>query len=146
MNFAYQLILSMSEIALPVGFVLLARRVHIAVPKIRIRTGEISAQRASLSDSAPTATADEIAMQFLITNGIAAADPLAARKTAHSFGLIYHSNLAQQRLAMKNGRIWVLEGCAASMHRQLLSCTPESGLMLSHLISAGVEVVFGQRH
>ena len=142
MNFAYQLILSMSEIALPVGFVLLARRVHIAVPKIRIRAGEISSQRASLPESAPTA--DEIAMQFLITNGIAAADPLAARKTAHGFGLIYHSNLAQQRLAMKNGRIWVLEGCAASMHRQLLSCTPESGLMLSHLISAGVEVVFGQ--
>lgn len=141
MNGAYQLLSSTSEILFAVGFVLLARRIRSRSPKIRIRDAEASGLESVHSES--QAAAEDEELKFLIVNGIDARGPEQVRASASQLGLICRSTILCQQGVLKNKgiRIKVSKSCSNLIHRQMLSCTPASGLLLAHLSDHNVEVV-----
>ncbi len=140
MNFAYRLLISVSEIIFAIGFVVIAKRIRINVAKIRIKSMEASGLERPAS--AKEQSAHQEALGLLIINGIHAS---SSNEVAMSkkFGLIYPANLSEQHEILQNKRatIKIFGNCAGQVQRQLLSCTPTAGLILARLIDGSMEVL-----
>ncbi len=139
MNFVYQLLESLSEVILAIGFVLLAKKIRVNAPKIRIKsvnatgTEKISHQKES--------TSEEEMLKFLIISGADVSDANSIKANSVRLGFIYTLNLPEQQNALKNKgvRIKIFNNCKNQVQRQMLSCTPISGLILAHLINGNIE-------
>lgn len=140
MNFAYRLLISVSEIIFAIGFVVIAKRIRINVAKIRIKSMEASGLERLVY--AEEHSARQEALSLLITNGIY---PSGGNEVAMSkkFGLIYPVNLSEQHeiLHSKAATVKIFGNCAGQVQRQLLSCTPTAGLLLARLIDGDIEVL-----
>ena len=141
MNFAYQLLVSVSEILFAIGFLVLSKRIRINVPKIMIKTTEAIGSEGIIRQNEPAS--EEELLKLLITNGVYAGDAVQVKGRSSEFGIIYHANLSEQHNILKNKkiRIKILNNCMDQIQRQVLCCTADSGFMLAHLIDGNVEII-----
>ncbi len=141
MNFAYQLLVSVPEILFAIGFLIFAKRIRINVPKITIKSAEATGSE-RISSQNELASEEEL-LKLLITNGVDASGAVQIKDRSSEFGIIYHANLSEQNNILKNRKtkIKILSNCRDQIQRQVLSCTPDSGFMLAHLIDGNVEIV-----
>ena len=140
MNFAYQLLASVSEILFAIGFLVLAKGVRINVQRIRIKSVKATGSEKISQQKEPTS--EEVMLKFLIMDGAGITDEKRIKARASELGFIYPPNLSEQQDILKNkGRIRIFNNCKNQIQRQLLSCTPASGLILAHLVNGNIETL-----
>ena len=141
MNFAYQLLVSVSEVLFAIGFVVLAKRIRINTPKIKIKSVDATGTEKIFHQKEPTS--EEEMLKYLIISGADAYDVDQVKFNSAEFGFICPLNLSEQHNILKNKsvRIRIFDNCMSQVQRQMLSCTPTSGLILVHLINGNIETV-----
>ena len=141
MNAIYQLVSSASIMAIAIAFLVIARRVRPFEPSIVVSSDSPLNPSKFTPIKLAHETSEELAEQFMITNGINPGSNAAPRRTALANGIVYWSNLDELPTTLRQERIYLLGNSARIAARQLLSPIPSSGIIFMHLDSDRISLI-----
>lgn len=139
MNFVYQLLLNSSVILASALFVLAIRKIKLH-KKLTIKPALVAGDE-KITLNAGNYDAETEVMKFMASNGIGVKSRPEVKNAASRYGIIYHSNLANNARIFyrrKNLKVYVLNKNVPAIQRQVLASNQNSGIILSYLLKNSI--------
>ena len=139
MNFLYQLLLNSSVILASALFVLAIRKIKLH-KKLTIKPDLVDGDEKITLDAGNYDAETEV-MKFMASNGIGVESRSEVKNAASRYGIMYHSNLADNARIFsrrKNLKVYILNKNMPAIQRQVFASNQNSGIILSYLLQNSI--------